>query len=207
LFTIADGAIHSGELVVPKSKTEAGKGRAVPLTARACAVLTTWLAHFPNAEQDAYVFPRHSIQMLKGGKNTVICEVCLSAPVQSWQRAWRKILKDAGGLKYRWHDLRHTFVTRLAENPNVSEETIRALAGHVSKEMLQRYSHIRVQAKREAILALERSQVANSGAGGTKVGTNSGDEGEAASHVTEKEWLPLRDSNPDTLLQRQVSYR
>jgi hypothetical protein len=34
--------------------------------------------------------------------------------------------------------------------------TIRALAGHVSKQMLQRYSHIRAQAKRDAISALER---------------------------------------------------
>jgi hypothetical protein len=38
----------------------------------------------------------------------------------------------------------------------VSEETIRALAGHVSKQMLQRYSHIRAQAKRDAISALEK---------------------------------------------------
>ncbi len=58
-------------------------------------------------------------------------------------------------LYYRWHDLRHTFVPRLAENPAVSEETIRALAGHVSKQMLQRYSHIRNEAKVAAIAALE----------------------------------------------------
>jgi integrase len=32
-------------------------------------------------------------------------------------------------MNYRRHDLRHTFITRLAENPNVSEETIRSLAG------------------------------------------------------------------------------
>jgi hypothetical protein len=43
----------------------------------------------------------------------------------------------------------------LAENPSVSEETIRALAGHVSKKMLERYSHIRTQAKQSAIAALE----------------------------------------------------
>jgi hypothetical protein len=34
--------------------------------------------------------------------------------------------------------LRHTFVSRLAENPAVSEQTIMALAGHVSKSMLAR---------------------------------------------------------------------
>jgi integrase len=74
-------------------------------------------------------------------------------------------------VRYRWHDLRHTFISRLAENPNVSEETIRALAGHVSKQMLQRYSHIRLHAKQAAIAALQditetqnRTEIARDGA-------------------------------------------
>jgi site-specific recombinase XerD len=58
---------------------------------------------------------------------------------------------------YRWHDLRHTFITRLAENSSVSEQTIMSLAGHVSRSMLQRYSHIRNQAKQAAIATLEVS--------------------------------------------------
>ena len=58
-------------------------------------------------------------------------------------------------MRYRWHDLRHTFISRLAESTSVSEETIRALAGHVSRQMLERYSHIRSQAKRAAIHSLE----------------------------------------------------
>ena len=68
-------------------------------------------------------------------------DVDLNQLMHSWQRSWRTAL-DAAGLKYRWHDLRHTFVSRLAENPAVPEETIRALAGHVSQHMLRRYSHI-----------------------------------------------------------------
>ena len=199
-----EGCIIAGEVVVPKSKTEAGRGRSVPFTSRLCAVLSTWLARFPEAKPTSYVFPRHSVRMLKGGTLAVICDVELSEPVRSWQRAWRKILKDAK-LHYRWHDLRHTFVTRLAENPNVSEETIRALAGHVSKEMLQRYSHIRVKAKREAITALERDRSQNSAGGGTKMGTVSTQPEGTESQVAERNWLPPRDSNPDNLLQRQVS--
>lgn len=45
-------------------------------------------------------------------------------------------------------------MSRLAENPAISEQTIRALAGHVSKQMLQRCSHIRNHAKVAAIVAL-----------------------------------------------------
>ena len=37
----------------------------------------------------------------------------------------------------------------------MSEETIRALAGHVSRKMLERYSHIRLAAKQAAIQSLE----------------------------------------------------
>jgi len=144
--------------------------------------------------------------MPRGGTLAVISNVELEEPVRSWHRAWRKILKDAK-LHYRWHDLRHTFVTRLAENPNVSEETIRALAGHVSKEMLSRYSHIRVKAKREAITALERDRIENCTGGGTKVGTVLTERERPESQVAENTWQPRRDSNPDTLLQRQMSYR
>ena len=50
--------------------------------------------------------------------------------------------------------MRHTFISRLAENPSVSEQTIKALAGHVSRQMLERYSHIRTQARQAAIQAL-----------------------------------------------------
>jgi Transposase DDE domain group 1 len=56
-------------------------------------------------------------------------------------------------------DARHTFVTRLAENSVVSEETIRQLAGHVSPRMLRQYAHIRVSARRAAIATLEPQRV------------------------------------------------
>jgi integrase len=82
------------------------------------------------------------------------------APLTAWYNAC-----ETAGVRYRWHDLRHTFVSRLAEKPNVSEGTIRALAGHVSQRMLQRYSHIRVQAKRAAIASLEPQAVSQAPTG------------------------------------------
>jgi integrase len=57
--------------------------------------------------------------------------------------------------------MRHTFISQLAENPAVSEQTIKALAGHVSRQMLERYSHIRSEAKQAAIQALEGSDCAD----------------------------------------------
>ena len=76
----------------------------------------------------------------------------------SYKRAYNRIAKAGGD--YRLYDARHTFVTRLAENPAVSEETIRQLAGHVSPRMLARYAHIRAQARRDAIATLEAPEAA-----------------------------------------------
>lgn len=50
--------------------------------------------------------------------------------------------------------MRHTALTELYEDPNVSEQTIRSIAGHVSKRMAEIYSHTRLDAKRKAIGAL-----------------------------------------------------
>jgi integrase len=194
------------EVVVPRSKTEAGKGRSVPLTERAAVAIGEWLRRFPDAGPDSYLFPRHKVQQVRGSRLTMLRDVALNQPVQSWQHAWVTALKSAG-LKYRWHDLRHTFVTRLAENPDVSEQTIRALAGHVSQEMLQRYSHIRRQAKEDAIAALDMQRRKSDPAGGTKVGTVEQRKEESTPQVTEKIWLPPRDSNPDMLIQSQLSCR
>jgi integrase len=50
----------------------------------------------------------------------------------------------------RFHDLRHHAITELAES-QTSDSTIMALAGHVSRKMLEHYSHVRQDAKRDAV--------------------------------------------------------
>ena len=148
------GTSEGAEIVVRKSKTEAGTGRVVPLTLRAYQAIGDWLNRIGEAGAEAFLFPHHTVGFDRGGKDTKICNIDFSRPVGEWKSAWRRALKSAK-VKTRWHDLRHTLVSRLAENPAVSEETIRALAGHVSRVMLSRYSHIRTDAKRAAISALE----------------------------------------------------
>lgn len=155
-LTWKSGVIQAGVLTVPKSKTDAGTGRAVPLTQRACAVLSLWLARFPDSTNDAYVFPNFSVGVSGNARLPALHGVDVTRPIGEWKKAW-KIACKAASVTYRWHDCRHTFITRLAENPNVSEETIRALAGHVSRKMLERYSHIRISAKQAAIASLDRS--------------------------------------------------
>jgi hypothetical protein len=63
--------------------------------------------------------------------------------------------------------------SRLAESASVSEQTIRALAGHVSRQMLEHYSHIRSHAKQAAIRYLEEQENTSvSGETGHKIGHN-----------------------------------
>jgi integrase len=143
-----------GEIVVRRSKTEAGTGRVVPLTRRAAAALATWLSSLPEAGPEAYVFPRHQVGFGVGGQGCMPYGIDFSRPMQGWKSAWSRVRRVVG-VKARWHDLRHTLVSRLAENPAISEETIRALAGHVSRQMLSRYAYIRAQAKRAAIQSLD----------------------------------------------------
>jgi site-specific recombinase XerD len=59
----------------------------------------------------------------------------------------------------RWHDNRHTLITELAEN-GAGDETTTEIAGHVSRQMLSRYAHIRTEAKRKALEEVERKRPA-----------------------------------------------
>ena len=56
--------------------------------------------------------------------------------------------------EFRFHDLRHHAITELAES-DASDQTIMGIAGHVSLKMIAHYSHVRLEAKRRAVEALE----------------------------------------------------
>jgi Phage integrase family len=71
--------------------------------------------------------------------------------------SWNNV-KAKAKVTGRWHDNRHTLITDLAES-GAGDETIRDIAGHVSKQMLKHYSHIRNLASR--LRRLESRQIAN----------------------------------------------
>jgi hypothetical protein len=62
----------------------------------------------------------------------------------------------------RWHDNRHTLVTELAES-GTGDEVIMSITGHVSRAMLSRYSHVRMEAKRRALDEIAARQGAADG--------------------------------------------
>jgi hypothetical protein len=59
-------------------------------------------------------------------------------------------VRDQAKVVGQWHGNRHTLVTELAES-GAGGEAIVSIADHVSRAMLSRYSHVRMEAKRRAL--------------------------------------------------------
>ena len=72
----------------------------------------------------------------------------------SWRSAWHSLRKAAGLSHVRFHDGRHTALTRLAE-AGQADWVIHAQLGHVSPAMMKTCSHIRRKALDAAAAALE----------------------------------------------------
>ena len=136
------------ELTVGKTKTEGGSGRLIPLNPLAFAALVKWVGRFPDTKPEDYVFPACEAAGIER-ENPDQERIDPSKPIKSWRSAWRAALSRAG-LTIRFHDLRHTCITKLAESLT-SDQTIMAIAGHVSRKMVEHYSHIRMEAKRVAL--------------------------------------------------------
>jgi hypothetical protein len=65
---------------------------------------------------------------------------------------------DLAGLPgLRFHDLRHTVITELAEM-GVADHVLESISGHLTRRMLEHYSHIRIDAKRQALDALDAAR-------------------------------------------------
>lgn len=79
----------------------------------------------------------------------------VTRPTMGWRTALRKMLKTAG-VECSAYTFRHHAITKLLENPDVSENTAEDIAGHISPRMKKRYSHTRIEVKRAAVEALQR---------------------------------------------------
>jgi integrase len=167
-----DVDLFKREFSVERSKTQAGH-RTIPLNGDAMAALARLLERARShncADPDHFVFPTCEHERLDPTR-----------PQKSWRTAWRALLREAGkragreaakaaledggGLRhafsawrraaspfkgFRFHDLRHQAITELAES-GASDATLMALAGHMSRRMLEHYSHVRMAAKRTAV--------------------------------------------------------
>jgi integrase len=151
-------------LAVGRSKTEGGEGRTIPLNSALLPALTEYVAwytdKFGEIQPEWYVFPF--------GKP---CPSDPTRPVTTLKTAWTNVRENAK-VTGRFHDNRHTLITELAES-GAGDQTIMDIAGHVSKQMLKHYSHIRMEAKRTALESIVKKPT-DTGTSGQQTGQAEG---------------------------------
>jgi len=117
-------------LFVTRSKTPEGESREIPLSSR----LYELLLDRQQAEGLVFSYKDRPLRIVK--------------------RSWKTALTNARVRHLRFHDLRHSFATRLME-AGVLQEVRMALMGHSGGSKIhQTYTHIELPVKREAIAKL-----------------------------------------------------
>jgi integrase len=201
-------------LTVRRSKTDAGE-RVIPLNNEAMAAILELykraqalgavdLSHyvFPACENDNLDPTRPQTTWRTAWRkltSAVQCPACgvLQNPAdkccgEKCEADIREIKSPLSGL--RFHDLRHHAITELAES-QASDQTVMAIAGHVSSKMLAHYSHVRLDAKRRALDAL--SSGGATGGYGTNYDTNALPSPKPGPQVVEENGRPVRARTAD----------
>jgi integrase len=122
-------------LTVRGASAKTGLTRHIPLNAEALRVLRAWRPATID-EDDALVFPGPD-----GG------------PMFSLKTAWSKIAKAAKLQAFTFHDLRHTFASKLVQ-AGVDLNTVRELLGHSDIKMTLRYAHLAPEHRAAAVQKL-----------------------------------------------------
>jgi integrase len=142
---LEDIDIDGRKITIRRSKGNNGLFRTVMLTNDAVKALLKLMERAKNltaCEPKHYLFPYR----LRIGYDP-------TRPANGWRTAWRS-LREAAGLgrgqgSFRFHDLRHTFITSHAE-AGTPLPVVEAQAGHLSPEMTKLYTHISQRAMRKA---------------------------------------------------------
>lgn len=129
-LTWADVNLAGKVLTVEGETSKSGQTRHILLNREALSVLEAWKEQGAPA---GYVFPG------KDGKR-----------LDNVKRSWDGLLKAAAVDAFRWHDLRHTFASKLVM-AGVPLNTVRELLGHSDLAMTLRYAHLAPDSKASAV--------------------------------------------------------
>lgn len=123
-------------LTIRGCRAKSGNTRHMPLNPEALQVLSCWRERQGCPDPDTLVFSG------RGG-----------APMQRIDTSWRGVLKAAGLRDFRFHDLRHTFASRLVES-SVDLYAVQLLLGHADMNMTKRYAHLAPEHLQSAVARL-----------------------------------------------------
>ncbi|HVT46506.1 MAG TPA: site-specific integrase [Vicinamibacterales bacterium] len=124
--------LTAARLTVRADTTKTGEARYIPLNRAIVAVLRAWRP--ADADLDACVFPGVD-------DDTALTTV---------KKSWGGVLKAANITGFRFHDLRHTFASKLVM-AGVDLNTVRELLGHSDIKMTLRYAHLAPEHKMAAV--------------------------------------------------------
>ncbi|TAN75829.1 MAG: site-specific integrase [Magnetospirillum sp.] len=130
-------------LTVHGFKAKSQKTRHIPLNSAALSLLENWQKQ--RASDSLLVFPSRD-----GG------------PFDNVRSSWEEVLKAAKIIKFRWHDMRHTFASLLVMK-GVDLNTVRELLGHSDYQMTLRYAHLAPEHKAAAVAKLVADPNGDSG--------------------------------------------
>jgi integrase len=163
---IKDVDLMKRMVYVRRTKKRTGGKRDIPLNGDAMHALARLLeraAALGATAPDHYLLPRYAYRETRRPDRVAGHDP--ARPQGGWRTAWRSLRSEcarrageagidpAPFVRLRFHDLRHHSITKLAEG-EASDATIMSISGHLSRTMLEHYSHIRSEAKRAAVEAL-----------------------------------------------------
>jgi site-specific recombinase XerD len=99
----------------------------------------------------------------KYGKTGLVCGDMRPSQHRKW---WEQVIAEAKLHDFHWHDLRHTFASRLVM-AGVDLRTVQELMGHLTIQVTTRYAHLAPSHLREAVERLAKVPEAS----GTETGT------------------------------------
>jgi integrase len=159
LGSIRLDSIHP-QIQVRRSTTKSNKGaRFVALDTMACWALGKLINRAERlgaSHPDHYLLPtlldRHtrSTDPLSGGRGWDVTH-----PQSSWEAEWDRVRTQARIEHLRFHDLRHSYISRGAE-AGVPLMVIQAQVGHMSAAMVEHYCHISESAVHHAAHLMEQ---------------------------------------------------
>jgi integrase len=123
-------------IMVEAAYSKNGEPRSVPMTSRLTAILKSIRIH---GDPKAPVYRNSEGQ-----------------PYRDISTAFNSAVKRAGITDFTFHDLRHTFVSRLVMR-GVDLTTVKELMGHKHINMTLRYAHLAPGHKRSAIAVLDQT--------------------------------------------------
>jgi integrase len=136
----ADIDFEQDVLIVRRSKTESGRGRRVNLNSK----LREILLGLCQEKCGEWLFPSPKRFQTPGESQRHIADI---------KNAFRRAIRLAGIQPITFHQLRHTFCSRLA-NAGIPLPIIQDLAGHASIMMTRRYTHPSSDLKQKAVETL-----------------------------------------------------